>query len=245
MGALPEDDRGAPTRPTLPPPLPSQENHQEAASLPTDPRRKAGSRRAGSGSAATTWEDADPPATWEDYGRVKVPLGFNLNRGKEYVPLQIPRANGTMVPAAFTKVIWSEDPLVCGMLEDDTTPYFEHLHATPCYSFEPVRNYHQDQVEFLQRGHPLQKDFDEAVQWEGDLSLKAELHRFREKVRMIKAKREEVKELEDDIWKLELGRVGSLRRLTGAQILKRVERANKGKLRELMQEYKRRRGRRS
>ena len=150
-----------------------------------------------------------------------------------------------MVPAAFTKVIWSEDPLVCGMLEDDTTPYFEHLHATPCYSFEPVHNYHQDQVELLQRGHPLQKDFDEAVQWEGDLSLKAELHHFREKVRMIKAKREAVQELEDDIWKLELGRVGSLRRLTGAQILKRVERANKGKMRELIQEYKRRRGRRS
>ena len=108
-----------------------------------------------------------------------------------------------------------------------------------------VRNYHQDQVELLQRCHPLPKDFDEAVQWEGDLFLKAELHRFREKVRMIKAKREEVQELEDDIWKLELGRVGSLRRLTGAQILKRVERANKGKMRELIQEYKRRRGRRS
>ena len=57
---------------------------------------------------------------------------------------------------------------------------------------------------------------------------------------MIKVKREEVKMLEDDIWKLELGRVGSLRRLTGAQILKRVERANKGKMRELIQEYKRR-----
>ena len=150
-----------------------------------------------------------------------------------------------MVPAAFTKVIWSEDPLVCGILTDDTIPYFEHLHATPCYSFNPVHNYHQDQVKLLQHSHPLQKDFDKAIQWEGNLSLKAELHCFREKVHMIKVKREGVKELEDDIWKLELAQVGSLCQLTGVQILKRVEWANKGKLRELIQEYKHQRGHQS
>ena len=57
------------------------------------------------------------------------PIGFNYNRGPNYVPCIIPNNEGRSVPARFTRVVMGADPHVIGMIPGDHNQYGGPLHT--------------------------------------------------------------------------------------------------------------------
>ena len=83
---------------------------------------------------------------------------------------------------------------------------------------------------------------DEAVEWLGDVSLKAELTRWRNEDSRLDRILYEMEQLDTEKWKLQMSHAGMTRRLSGAKFDDRVKRANRGKVGDLIADYKRRRG---
>ena len=69
------------------------------------------------------------------------PLGFNFNRGVNYVPCIVTDNRGRGVPAQYTRVIMGPDPHVIGIIPGDNSQYGGPLYAIPdhdqCYDWTP------------------------------------------------------------------------------------------------------------
>ena len=83
---------------------------------------------------------------------------------------------------------------------------------------------------------------DDAIEWLGDVSLKAELTHWRSEGERLDRILYEMEQLDTEKWKLQMSHAGTTCRLAGANLDDRVKRANWGKVGDLITEYKRRRG---
>jgi DNA-binding transcriptional MerR regulator len=194
--------------------------------------------------SADTWEDANQGLTWEDYG-LPPAKGFVLNEGLDYIPFDIRLPNGDYKPAKYIKVEWGEDPLIYGMIDGDPHQYVESLQASPMPSAGPLRTYTPSQLEFFEEDHALRPEVDEAAHRLYDKGVVAEIECYRRNKVALERDLREIKEIQDDAWKRQMTLAGCARRMAGARVLQRIESLNRSRLRLLMQEYKRRRGRRS
>ena len=64
------------------------------------------------------------------------PLGFNFNRGVNFVPCVITNNEGRGVPARYTRVIMGPDPHVIGIIPGDCSQYGGPLYAIPDHGQE-------------------------------------------------------------------------------------------------------------
>ena len=80
------------------------------------------------------------------------------------------------------------------------------------------------------------------VEWIGDVSLKAELQRWRHEACRLDHLEKERELINTEEWKLQLAHAGTTHRLAGADFEGRLRRGNRGKMDTLITEYKRRRG---
>ena len=71
---------------------------------------------------------------------------------------------------------------------------------------------------------------DDAVEWLGDVSLKAELTRWRHEDSRLDRILYELEQLDTEKWKLQMAHAGTMRRLAGAKFDDRVKKANCGKV---------------
>ena len=94
---------------------------------------------------------------------MKVPEGYVLNEGADYIPFDIHLPSGEMKPAKYVKVKYGEDPLVYGMVDGDHHQYVESFQATPFPSAGPLRTYTSAQLEFFEEGHDLHPEVDSAM----------------------------------------------------------------------------------
>ena len=90
--------------------------------------------------------------------------------------------------------------------------------------------------------HVLSKEIDDTVEWIGDVSLKAELQRWRYEACRLDYLQRERELINMEEWKLQLAHAGTTRRLAGADFKGRLRRGNRGKMDALITEYKRQRG---
>ena len=165
-----------------------------------------------------------------------------MNHGAAYYPLEVTREDGIARIADFVKVKWSSDPVICGRFKGDPAVYFDYLHAIPVLQSQPIRTYTANEMSFYKESHPLTEEVDEAIEWLGDVSLKAELTRWRNEGSRLDCILYEMEQLNTEKWKLQMSHTGTTRRLAGAKLDDRVKRANRGKVGDLVAEYKRRRG---
>ena len=165
-----------------------------------------------------------------------------MNHGAAYYPLEVTREDGVARIADFIKVKWSSDPVVCGRFKGDPAVYFDYLHAIPVPQSQPIRTYTANEMSFYKESHPLAKEVDKAVEWLGDVSLKAKLTRWRNEGSRLDHISYEIEQLDTEKWKLQMSHAGTTRRLAGAKLNDRVKRANRGKVGDLVTEYKRQRG---
>ena len=220
---------------------------QETQALRGDTGGVSSPGAASTNGPANEWEEADPGLTWEDYGpRPKVPKGYKLNEGADYIPFDIRLPSGEMKLAQYVKVEYGKDPLVYGMIDGDHHQYVESFQATPFPSAGPLHTYTLAQLEFFEEGHDLRPEVDSAVYHLYDKSVLAEVECYRINKKKLQREYEELRQVQHDIWKRELTLGGCARHMAGARVYQRIEAVNRARLRILMDEYKaRRRGCRS
>ena len=238
MGLLPANPGDADQRPPISRDKAAQDD-EEALALSTLAGGVEGDRAASISRDANKWMDADLLSTWEDAGLATPPDRYKVNRGAAYYPLEVTREDGIARIADFIKVKWSGNLLICGRFKDDPAVYFDYLHTIPVTQSQPIHTYTANKVSFYKESHPLAKEVDNAIEWLRDVSLKAELTRWRHKDSRLNRIMYEMEQLDTEKWKLQMAHAGTTRRLAGAKFNDRVKRANRGKVGDLITEYKR------
>ena len=153
------------------------------------------------------------------------PLGFNYNRGPNYVPLVVTNNSGRSVPARFTRVVMGADPHVIGMIPGDINQYGGPLHTTPDHDQGERPQYAPDDLWQFKIRADNAASIDLTLDFLHDLSLTAEDSRFRETSRLFAQYQEDVCKIKVRMWEAGQMKDYSARRLEGANALHRIEEA--------------------
>ena len=153
------------------------------------------------------------------------PIGFNYNHGPNYVPCIITNNSGRSVPVSFTRVVMGVDPHVIGMIPGDHNQYGGPLHAAPDHDQGERPWYAPDDLWQFKLGTDNSACFDTALDFIHDLSLTAEVLRFREMSSLFTRYQEDIRKLKVCMWEAGQMKDASVRRLEGANALYRIEEA--------------------
>ena len=153
------------------------------------------------------------------------PLGFNYNRGPNYVPCVINSDNGRSVPAHFTRVIMGADPHVIGMIPGDHNQYSGPLHATPDHDQGERPQYAPDDLWQFKISTDNAARFDLTLDFIHDLSLTAKVSCFCKTSSLFAQYQEDIRKIETRMWEARQMKDTSARRLEGANALHRIEEA--------------------
>ena len=153
------------------------------------------------------------------------PIGFNFNRGADFVPCVVTNSEGRGVPARYTRIIMGPDPHVIGIVPGDHSQYGGPLHAIPDHGQEERPRYASDDLWCFKYSADERARFDNALNRIHDLSLIAEVARYREASRLFHLYQEEIRKVEERMWEAGQLQDASARRLEGANALYRIEEA--------------------
>ena len=153
------------------------------------------------------------------------PIGFNYNRGPNYVPCIISDNNSRYIPAHFTRVIMGADPHVIGMIPGDCNQYSGPLHATLDHDQGERPQYTPDDLWQFKIGADNSTRFNVTLNCLHNLSLTAEVSRFHETSHLFTQYQEDICKLEVRMWEARQMKDASARRLEGANALHRIEEA--------------------
>ena len=117
------------------------------------------------------------------------------------------------------------DPHVIGMIPGDRNQYGGPLHATPDHDLGERPWYAPDDLWQFKIGVDNAGRFNLALDFLHDLSLTAEVARFRETSSLFTHYQEDIRKLETCMWEAGQMNDASARRLEGANALHRIEEA--------------------
>ncbi len=108
------------------------------------------------------------------------PIRFNPNRGVHYIdyPIRLPNKSTTQ-QAHYMQAIMAPNPLVIALCQDSDKVFSKPLYASPVYAFDGKPTYVTGELDYLKADAQGRELTDRLIDREGDLSLKAEVHRFR------------------------------------------------------------------
>ena len=134
-------------------------------------------------------------------------------------------SRGRGVPACYTRVIMGPDPHVISIISGDTLQYGGPLYAVPDHNQGEHPRYVQDDLWWFKFGADDFDWFESALEPISDLSLTAEVMRYREASRLFFQYQEEIRKIEVRLWEASQHKDASGRRLEGANTLHRIEEA--------------------
>ena len=117
------------------------------------------------------------------------------------------------------------DPHVVGIILGDRSQYGGPLYALPDHDLGERPRYAHDDLWRFKHGANERARFDNALEYIHDLSLTAEVSRFREASRLFFIYQEEIRKIEERMWEAGQLKDASARRLEGANALNRIEAA--------------------
>ena len=141
------------------------------------------------------------------------------------MPFVITNSSGRTVPAHFTRVIMGVDPHVIGMIPGDNSQYGGPLHAALDHDLGERPWYAPDDLWQFKSGADNAARVDVALNFIHDLSLTAEVTRFRETSQLFAQYQEDIRKIEVRMWEAGQMKDSSARRLEGANALYRIEEA--------------------
>ena len=153
------------------------------------------------------------------------PLGFEFNRGVNFVPCVVTNSEGRGVPARYTRVIMGPDPHIVGIIPGDRSQYGGPLYVLPDHDLGERPRYAHDDLWRFKIGADEKACFDNALEYIHDLSLTAEVTQFREASRLFFTYQEEIRKIEEHMWEVGQLKDASAHRLEGANMLSRIEAA--------------------
>ena len=92
------------------------------------------------------------------------PLGFNFNHRANFVPCVITNSEGRGVPAHYTRVIMSPDPLIIGIIPGDRSQYGGPLYAIPDHDQGEQPWYAHNDLWHFKHGTDKRLQFDNALE---------------------------------------------------------------------------------
>ncbi len=155
------------------------------------------------------------------------PLGFKTNSGVNYIdyPIRLPHETTTQ-QAHYTQAIMAPNPLVIALRTDTDKVFSKPLYAAPVYKFEGKPTYATADLDYLKVDAQGWELTDRLIERTHDVSLKAEVHRFR--VISVELERmEQVLVENEDAWgQLAAAKLGVIRHLEMADAITRINNMN-------------------
>jgi len=157
------------------------------------------------------------------------PIGFNVNRGPHYIdyPIRLPNES-TVQQADYTQAIMAPNPLVIAIRRDSDKVFSKPLYASAVYAYDGKPTYATGELDYLKADAQGREFTDRLIDREGDLSLKAEVHRFR----MITSELERMETVlveNEEAWgQLAAAKLGVIRRLEMADANGHINANNQG-----------------
>ena len=108
------------------------------------------------------------------------PIRFKPNRGSHYIdyPIQLP-SEATTQQAHYTQAIMAPNPLVIALRKDLDKVFSKPLYASPVFRYKGKPTYKMEELDYLKADATGREMTDCMINRIGDLSLMAEIHRFR------------------------------------------------------------------
>ncbi len=159
----------------------------------------------------------------------QTPIGFKPNRGVHYIdyPIRQPHKRASQ-QAHYTQAIMAPNPLVVALHKDTDKVYSKPLYVAPVYLYEGKPVYKTEELDYLKADAAGHEMMDRMIGCVGDLSLTAEVHRFR----MVTAELERMEQVlieNEEVWgQLAAAKLGAIRRLEMADVIERINARNKG-----------------
>jgi hypothetical protein len=150
------------------------------------------------------------------------PPGFVHNRGDQYVPF-VTTHNKLRRQVDFVQTILTADPLVLGIRTDTDFVFAKPLHATPEYVFGTRPIYIMEDLEVLDEGHEQRAMIDREVAELHDVTVRAEVVRYRSLATDLVYLEGRLMELERQWGEMSSKKLGCIRRLEMANVLARLE----------------------
>ncbi len=157
------------------------------------------------------------------------PIGFNLNRGSHYIdyPIRLPHESTTQ-QAHYTQAIMAPNPLVIALRQDSDKVFSKPLYASLVYAFNGKPTYMASKLDYLKTDTEGREFTDRLIDREGDLLLKAEIHRFHMLTTELERMETVLVENEEQWGQLAAAKLGAIRRLEMADVNKRLNANNQG-----------------
>ncbi len=157
------------------------------------------------------------------------PLGFNTNDGVNYIdyPICLPHETTTR-QAHYTQAIMAPNPLVVALHTDTDKVFSKPLYAAPVYKFEGKPTYTAAELDYLKVDAQGREMTDRLIDRTHDISLKAEIHRYRILTTELERMEEVLVENEDAWGQLAAAKLGVIRRLEMADAVAQVDSTNDG-----------------
>ncbi len=159
----------------------------------------------------------------------QTPAGFKPNKGVHYIDYPIRGPHDTTTQQAhYTQAIMAPNPLVVALRKDSNKVYSKPLYASPVYKFEGKPVYKTEELDYLKADAQGRDLTDRLINHIGDLSLMAEIHRFR----IITAELDRMEQVlieNEEVWgQLAAAKLGAIRRLEMADAIERINARDDG-----------------
>ena len=157
------------------------------------------------------------------------PIGFYPNRGVHYIdyPIRLP-SEPTMQQAHDMQAIMAPNLLVIALRKDSDKVFGKPLYASPVYAFDGKPTYATGELDYLKADAQGREFTDQLIDREGDLSLKAEVHRFRMVTNELERMETILVENEEAWGQLAAAKLGIIRWLEMADVNQRINANNQG-----------------
>jgi hypothetical protein len=150
------------------------------------------------------------------------PPGFVHNRGNQYVPF-VTTHNNVRRQVDFVQTIFTANPLVIGIHIDTDLVFAKPLHATPEYVFGIRPIYVMEDLEVLDEGHTRRAMIDREVAELHDVTVCAEIVRYRSLAADLVYLEGRLMDLERQWGELSSKKLGCICRLEMANVLACLE----------------------
>ncbi len=157
------------------------------------------------------------------------PLGFNTNDRVHYIdyPIHLPNETTTW-QAHYTQAIMAPNPLVVALRTDTNKVFSKPLYAAPVYKFKGKPVYPVASLDYLKADAQGREMMDRLISRTNDVSLKAEVHRFRVVTAELDQMEQVLVENKDAWGQLAAIKLGAIRHLEMADAIERINVMNDG-----------------
>jgi len=157
-----------------------------------------------------------------------VPVGFKRNDGDHFIPFPIKEPNGKTRQAEYVQTILHSNPIVIGLHDDSDKVYSKLLYASLIYHYDRKPTYKAQELEMLKMDAEGKEQTDCMLHCLHDLSLMAEVHRFRMVTQELNRVEEVMIDNEDQWGELATMKLKMIRRLEMADALQRMQEQDEG-----------------